>query len=357
MTRKIVIFGPYPPPYGGVNTFMSQLVAVLEGTDCSFELKIAERNTAFPDRSMSPNAINLFGHFAAVPRGSTVVDSSILFLPYPRILQTAMFIAAKFLKGLRWIKVIHDGTLPNRYQEFSALQRLTLRLSLAAADEVVAVGAELAGWLDSIHARPAPVRIISSLLPMLTPAPGEPLDPAIEDQLAGFDGIVCSTGTFTSVYGFDDIAIAVERLRAETGRNLGLVLVDGGFARDERYHAVVLSRGEWIIALQGLPHPDMLKLFRRASVFVRAAASESYGLSRVEAILCDLPVVATPVGETRGMFLFEHENIDQLTAQIGAALGEPKFAEMRQLAKRFRAEAVSNRDAWMELLNLGPVAP
>src|SRR6267143_1372349 len=61
---------------------------------------------------------------------------------------------------------------------------------------------------------------------------------------------VCSVGVFFPSYGFKDVAQAVERLRDRTGEDIGLILLDGGFVRDESYRTEVLRDRDWITVLE-----------------------------------------------------------------------------------------------------------
>src|SRR5437660_1501893 len=147
---------------------------------------------------------------------------------------------------------------------------------------------------------------------------------------------VCSIGVFIAEYGFKDVAEAVDRLRFETGDDIGLLLVDGDFARDEHYQAEVLGERDWIVVLKNVAHPLVLEILKRGDAFVRSFALESYGLSRVEAIWCGLPVVATRAGETRGMLLYDFGDVEELTAQLRRALSEDHSQETRNWAARYR---------------------
>jgi glycosyltransferase involved in cell wall biosynthesis len=84
---------------------------------------------------------------------------------------------------------------------------------------------------------------------------------------------------------------------------------------------------------------------RRSHAFVRGFGLESYGLSRVEAIWCGLPVVATRAGETRGMLLYDFGDVDALTRQLGRALDAGHSGETAGWAEKYRREAEENLKA------------
>ena len=146
------------------------------------------------------------------------------------------------------------------------------------------------------------------------------------------------------------VAEAVERLRSETGEDIGLALLEGDFARDEEYRAEVMREREWIVVLQNVAHSNVFQVLERSDVFVRAFGLESYGLSRVEAIWCGLPVVATRAGETRGMLLYNFGDVDALTAQLRRALSKKRTQETSDWAELYRQEAEENLEAIKEKL-------
>ena len=164
---------------------------------------------------------------------------------------------------------------------------------------------------------------------------------------------VCSIGAFITEYGFLHVAEAVERLRRETGEEIGLLLLEGDFATDEGYRREVTCGREWIVSLKNVAHPFVFEILKRSDAFVRAFGLESYGLSRVEAIWCGLPVVATRAGETRGMLLYDFGDVDALTAQLKRALSGEHQQETEEWAARYQQEAGENLRAITEKLGLG----
>jgi glycosyltransferase involved in cell wall biosynthesis len=163
---------------------------------------------------------------------------------------------------------------------------------------------------------------------------------------------VCSVGVFIPSYGFLHAAQAIERLRRETGEDIRLLLLDGTFARDEDYRREVLAGRDWITVAENVPNPQVYQVFGRSDCFVRAFGQESYGISRVEALWCGLPVVATTAGETRGMLTYEFGDLDELALQLRRALFERRASETEHWATEFRREAEENLRALREVLGI-----
>ena len=163
---------------------------------------------------------------------------------------------------------------------------------------------------------------------------------------------VCSIGVFFPSYGFRDVAEAVEELRRRTGKDIGLLLLDGAFVRDEVYREEVLWQRDWITVLEEVPNPQISEIMKRSDVFVRSFEDESYGISRIEALWAGLPVIATRAGETRGMLLYDFGDVDQLVNQLQAVLLYPVWEEPNPWAAEYRREAENNLQAVAELLGI-----
>ncbi len=146
------------------------------------------------------------------------------------------------------------------------------------------------------------------------------------------------------------MADAVETIRRESGKNIGLVLIDGAFIRDDAYRDTVLQQRDWIIELERVPHPQVLQIFKQSNVFVRGFRYEGYGLSRIEAIWCGIPVIAAKGEESRGILLYDFENTEALLAHLRTVLTDSDSREIDHWAKVFQREAEENLERWKNIL-------
>jgi glycosyltransferase involved in cell wall biosynthesis len=357
MSRKVVLLGPLPPPYGGVSVYMSLLLEHLSPAG-------VRAWAYFGEPFKGDEAVRRFRHrrLGLLPlalsegRGARVLDATHFHLEHPNPLLLPAWLACKRLLGLRWYKNILDGSLPARWREFKPARRALFRLAVSAADEFVVVSEELRRWLREEVKVTQPVTVVPCLLPIPPRRLEGPLHESLEEPLRPYlrrPRRVCAVGVFIHDYGFLDAARAVERLRAETGEDVGLALLDGTFARDEAYRAEVLGGREWITVVENVPNPEVYKVMRRSDAFVRAFGRESYGISRVEALWCGVPVVATTAGETRGMLTYEFGDVETLTRQLRRALFEPESCDTERWAEQFRREAVENLESLRKVLGLG----
>ncbi|MET0650553.1 MAG: glycosyltransferase family 4 protein [Pyrinomonadaceae bacterium] len=356
MSKKVVLLGPYPPPHGGVSIYVSTLFGHLRARGL--------RLWAYGDREvrddpqvhfMRDKRRELVPLLLREGRGARVGDCTHFLLEYPSAL-VPVWVLLKRLLGFEWVKILHDGSLPVRHARFRWARRALFRLAARSVTEFVVVGEELARWLREEVRVTQPVTLVGSLLPVpYRDAEGE-LPAEVDDVFSDamwHERRVCCVGVFIPEYGFLHAARAVERLRRETGEDICLVLLDGGFACDEAYRDEVCGDRTWITVLKNVPHPEVFKLLKRCDAFVRGFGLESYGLSRVEAIWCGLPVVATRAGETRGMLLYDFGDVDELTRQLGRALSGEHARETAAWAATYRREAEENLKAIAAKLGLG----
>ncbi len=361
MSRKVILLGPLPPPFGGVSVYLSFLFEHLKG-------RVSAVWAYYGDEAYAREGVRFFRHrrLGIVPllvregRGARVLDATHFHLEHPNPLLLPIWLASKRLLGFEWFKNVLDGSLPARYQTFTPTQRLLFRRAAEAVDEFVVVGEELRRWLrEEIKVR-QPITVIPCLLPIPRRHLEAPLDAGTEAALAPFARRakrVCAVGVFIHEYGFAHVAEAVERLRAETGEDIGLVLLDGTFARDEEYRARVLGGREWITALENVPNTGVYRILERSDAFVRAVVREGYGISRVEATWCGLPVVATRAGETRGLLLYDFGDVPALTLKLKTALFAPPLREVEHWAAQFRLEAEDHLRALEKVLDLQAATP
>ncbi|MBV8858268.1 MAG: glycosyltransferase family 4 protein [Acidobacteria bacterium] len=346
MSKKVVLLGPYPPPHGGVSIYVKTLFEHLKARGLRL-WTYGDREVRGPQvRFMKEKRRELVPLILREGRGARVADCTHFLLEYPSALVPA-WLTLKRLLGFEWVKILHDGSLPSRHAAFKPARRTLFRLAAGGVTEFVVVSEELARWLREELRVTQPVSVVKSLLPVAR-GEGDGLSAELEAATADYTRRarrVCSVGAFLPEYGFLHAARAVERLRRETGEDVGLLLLDGDFAADAAYREEVLRGRGWVTVLKNVAHADVFRLMRRSHAFVRGFGPESYGLSRVEAIWAGLPVVATRAGETRGMLLYDFGDVDELARQLKRALSGGHAPATAEWADRYTREAEENLKA------------
>jgi glycosyltransferase involved in cell wall biosynthesis len=133
---------------------------------------------------------------------------------------------------------------------------------------------------------------------------------------------------------------AVRRLRA-AGRDLWLLNRSGGH---ERLLAIAsaLGIGDRVIATDAVhPHRELPLAYQASDLCVQASREEGLGFSPLEALACEVPVVAAAVGglletviDGRTGWTYPVGDAAALAARIGEALDNPAEAARRARAGR-----------------------
>jgi glycogen synthase len=352
MSKKVVLLGPYPPPFGGVSVYISTLFEFLKARGLHLWTYGDEEVRGERVHFMRDKRVGLVPLLLREGRGARIADCTHFLFEYPSAL-VPVWVMLKRLLGFEWVKIMQDGSLPSRHAKFSGARLALFRLAAGAVTEFVVLNEELERWLREEVGVTQKVSLIKNLFPVTEREEKAALTEETEKALEPYARRaqrVCCIGVFIRDYGFLHAAEAVERLRHETGRDIGLLLLDGDFAREGAYQRQVLEGREWITVLKNVPHAQVFAILRRSDAFVRAFGLDSYGLSRVEAIWAGLPVVATRAGETRGMLLYDFGDVDVLTVQLRRALAGEHAQATAEWAEIYRHEAVENLKAITEKL-------
>lgn len=355
VSRKTRILGPVPPPYGGVSVYVDRLRQRLKDEGIQI--------WSYPHKAANEAGVTFFRHrwLGIVPLvfrdgyGARVLDASHFHLEVPNEILVPLWLLLIRAFRIEWIKMIFDGTLPSRYQQFNRIQKLLFRLSTLRAAEFVVVHDDLARWLRKEIKVTQRVTTIPCLVAPPEEVQHKALSSQLEKRLVRYFGAakrICSVGAFVPTYGFKDVADAIEALRRETQMDLALLLVAGTFAQDDLYRARVIDGRDWITLLEDISNDDVFPILRSSDVFVRGNIEEGYGVSRVEAIWSDIPVVATNVGETRGMLIYEFGDMNALEGQLRHALFDARPGDLDETSAIFHREAEQNLKDLKRVLGL-----
>lgn len=355
MNKRIILFGPLPPPHGGVAIYMKALTAHLSGSDIRVWTYTQPNPSEANIRFVAHRRLGTFPALLAEGRRARILDATHFHLEYPNPLLLPIWLLLKRFLGFEWYKNILDGSLPKRYPQFGKLQRWLFRRGIDAVDEFVVVSDDLRLWLQDDMKVRQPITVI----PCLLPPPQSEMQPALSSETRQLLGPyfsrerrVCSIGVFFPSYGFRDVAGAVDELRKRSGRDIGLLLLDGGFVCDESYRDEVLRGRDWITVVTKAPNSDVHQILKQSDVFVRAVSEEGYGISRVEALWCGTSVIATRVGETRGMLLYDFGDQEQLTSHLQSVLFDAPSQTESQWPELYRQEAEDNLQQLADVLGV-----
>lgn len=319
--REIWFLGHCAPPHGGVATFVENLHDNFVRDGIKHNMIIGSKKKRKDMKPLEMNILPYFSQMSGITRNSCVIDSSYVFLEDPTTVDCKKrFAIWNFLvkwKKIRWIKIVHDGTLPYRYKHFGYLEKFVWKYSLKNMASILAVDEAIRKWIVKDVGYKGEVEVIQSILPKKYEE--RDLSANIKAFIENYKYIIVSVGTCNKEYGFQDIIAAMNLLPEEYQINTGVILLDGNVAaKDKRYMAARqrLSNIRNVLLLYGVDNDMVYSIMKASTVFIRGFFFESYGISRVEAILAGLPVIATNLGETRGMHTYECGDIERLSQLI-----------------------------------------
>ncbi|HET9676960.1 MAG TPA: glycosyltransferase family 4 protein [Solirubrobacterales bacterium] len=175
-----------------------------------------------------------------------------------------------------------------------------------------------------------------------------------ERDLAALEGtVLLSVGRFTEVKRLPLLIEAFARAHGDFTAQAALVLIGGHPGEWEGEHPLETiertgARGVFLAGWHG--HGDLPAFLRAGDLLVHASAREQFGQVLIEAMACELPVIAVDSGGPASIvddpetgWLVEPDGADGLVRAMVAAVNDP--AERRRRGHRAREEAVA-RYSW-----------
>jgi glycosyltransferase involved in cell wall biosynthesis len=278
-----------------------------------------------------------------VPRSSVLHGHSWLN-SYPDLLLLRAYAWVIRAKGLCWIESVHNGSLPERYPTWPRRDREVYVRLMGHADRLLAASEILRDFLVDIGIDDRRVVTVGPLLPASLAAQDRPPEGRLTRFFETHDPVILSAGAMVPLYDYLTIGRSFLRSRV-TYPNAGLVLSSASFTSDEAYRSEVqrllAACADDVIYLEDVEHDELLGLMRAATVVVRGPARESYGLSRVEALLQGTPVVGTRTGEQHFVIPYDHGDVDSLDRAINVAQS-PRSDDLTEARAYFTDLAARN---------------
>jgi teichuronic acid biosynthesis glycosyltransferase TuaC len=198
----------------------------------------------------------------------------------------------------------------------------------------------------------------------LVAAASEELAALVRQRRPGTEVAVLPTGVDLERFKPLDRARCRERLGLDPHARLALFGADPGRPEKRADHAraAAARAGAQLLTLGRVEPDEMPAWINAADVVLVPSDREGFGLAVLEALACDVPVLATPVGihpdalEGIAGTLCAPFEAQAWAAAIAAA---PERVEGRERAARWGADAMAQRviAAWRSLVDSTPEAP
>lgn len=325
---NVVLFGPYPPPNGGVEAHVVVLRDFLRNKQiqCSVvSLGGTRRESSdgvyYPHSSIDvlrllvrlrPSIIHLHfgGHF------------------WPRLFALCL-VCASFPR-CRTVLTLHSGGYPSSPEGRSARSASIRGFILRRLDGLIAVNSQIADLFMQFGVPDKRIRVIAPHSVSLHDLPLD-LPPPMAEFLAGHRPVFVTAGGLEREY---DLELQIDTLDLIRRRHpgAGLVIIgSGSLERQLREQIQSKAYADDILLCGNVPHPVSLGLIQKANVFLRTTLYDGDSVSVRESIALGVPVVATDNGmRPEGVRLIPPSNPEALVVAIEKVLSEPE---------RTRAEA------------------
>lgn len=325
---RVVLVGPYPPPYGGVSVHIQRLKRLLEEKDIPCEVHCdrddaKEKLVKQPERSRSWLLKYLF-----------VKPGAILHFHTP-VWVHWLLIGFLWLCGRKAILTIHSINTPqDQWEMLSSLKKTSLLFFMRRIPQIIAAGSVVKDLLVSFGINPEKIIVIPAFLPPVrsqadfarisTPtwkfiAEHHPVVSACAFQLGFYHG--------QEIYGVDMCVELCMELKKYYPR-IGFVCVlseVGDTAYFKKIQKEIKRKNIENNFYFVFGPCEFYPLLFKSDLFVRPTCTDSYGMSIAEAIHFGVPAVASNVCERpKGAVLFEARNQADFLKKVREVLANPQ---------------------------------
>lgn len=331
---ELAIWGPLPPPFGGVSVHVDRLCSLLRRSGVPFRMYVRGH-----DHRLSEDV---------EPGGS----SAVRFLKFLLTVEERVvhlhacnylaMLAAPLLLGIRRKKVIltiHDDTIIHRYEASGSLFRWCCRRLLKRCHCLVAVSKRLADWLQSIGIEGKRVHVMHAFLPPTEDQLDERNIPrSLRCFIAEHTPVIGSQGWFgetragRDVYALELLARMIGRIRKQYP-DAGLYTVVSGTQDPECREKILRLRDElglggcWEIVEEPF---HAVAVYQCSDLFVRPTITDGDSVSVRECLALGTPVVASDAVERpKECLLFTSEDLESLLGAVKLGLRRAKAADER----------------------------
>jgi len=311
---KVLLIGPYPPPYGGISVHVALVQEELrrEGIDCRvvrIDRSAPHSDLYIPIKGGLDLARIVFQHarqgwIPHVHINGHTVKGWLIALACGVAGHCA---AARLL-------TIHSGMTP-AFLAGGRQRKLLARLSCSRYQRIICVSHEIRAAIENVG---VPSELLD-VLPAYLADSGQPVAPPdiLKRWLQSHVPLLSTALSFRPEYGFDVLFAAFQELR-QNNPAIGLVVIGGGADFEAAKQQIAACGFADSILLPGeVSHGLCLSLIASSDGFVRATRADGDSIAVREALALGIPVVASDVcHRPAGAVLFRSGDAANLAAAI-----------------------------------------
>jgi glycogen synthase len=323
----VLLLGPYPPPYGGVEICIVGLRAFLlrQGHSCEV-INLTRHRQADADGVLYPNSA-LKVLWLLLRRRADIVHLHIGGDVRWRLLYLGFI--ASLIPGRKAVLTLHSGGYPSSPEGKEAKPNTLRGFLFRRFAGLIAVNREIGDLFERFGVERKRIRLI---LPFALPSavPDGPLPQAVQSFFDTHKPILLSVNGLEAEY---DLPLQIDALREllPDWPNAGLVIMGkGSLEKEIRHQIAAKSYADHILLVGDVLHEVVLQAMSRADVLLRTTHYDGDSIAVREALHLGLPVVATDTGmRPEGVILMAASNGKALREAIGRGLAMPSRRSSR----------------------------
>jgi glycogen synthase len=286
---RVLQLGPYPPPYGGVQTNLVAIRSFLlkKGASCAV-INVTRHRKAEADDVYYPSGPFDVLRLLARLRYD-VIHQHFGGMLTNRIL--ALSLACTLQVRAKSVMTFHSGGFPSTPEGIALGRNSFAGRVLRRFDGLIAVNAEIMAFFQKMGVSSHRARLISPYSSMREESLEFPAH--LHSFFAAHDPVLISAGQLEPEY---DLSLQIEvmpRIR-EKFPNAGLVLLgSGSIERDLRAQIGEQQTSQHILLAGDVPHGATMQAIARSRIMLRTTWYDGDAISVREALQVGTPVIAT----------------------------------------------------------------
>ena len=326
---RILQLGPFPPPYGGVQTNLVAIRSFLQrkGFPCAVINVTRHRRPEADDVYYPANAFELFKLLGRLRYD--IIHQHFGGMLTRRILGLAL--ACTLRPGVKSVMTFHSGGFPSTPEGMSLGPNSFAGFVLRRFDGLIAVNEEIMSFLRKLRVSAKRARIITPYS-FVTNDDSSSLPGLVSDFLTAHNPVFVSAGQLEPEY---DLALqidAVANLR-EKFPEVGLLLLgSGSIERELRARIAERQCLQQVLLAGDVPHAATIEVICRSRIMLRTTWYDGDAISVREAMQVGTPVIATDNAmRPAGIRLIGKSDLGALVQAIEQELQQP-FSRPKRMA-------------------------
>ena len=311
---RVLQLGPYPPPYGGVQTNLVAIRSFLlrKGIPCAV-INVTRHRKADADEVYYPaNAFELLRLLGRLRYD--IIHQHFGGMLTTRIL--GLSLACTLRPGVKSVMTFHSGGFPSTPEGMALGPNSFAGFVLRRFDGLIAVNQEIMDffrrlWVSSDRARLiSPYSFLADGDSAVLPAP-------VADFFASHDPVFISAGQLEPEYDLEQQIDALPRVREKFPKAGLLLLGSGSIENDLRARIEARQCAQDVLLAGDVAHGATVEAMSRSRILLRTTWYDGDAISVREAMQVGTPVIATNTAlRPDGIRLVPKSNLDALIRAI-----------------------------------------